>query len=855
MGILPNITSINIFTFWFKKAGLCEYFKAGHTAEDYKKLIDSAYTPKELLMEWPRHWDGMPDKRLSDAIKVALSLAASHLDEIEQEELLKRIKKATGFSIKKIRYLFQKAANKVNTKTSDSSTKKLDNQQLYDFITTKYGSRLRLNIMGQKIELDGEELDLDAAYIHLLKYEGIDASKYFVADVFKDVARQNPYSPVTEYLDQVSQIAIPVNFDHLCSRYFGTNNPLFNLFLKKTLIAAVARAYDPGCKVDTALVLQGQQGMGKSSFFKVLGGKWFDDSMGDGRDKDDLLILDKCWIQEWSEIERVFGRRQAGELKAFLSRNIDNFREPYGRCTKEFPRHSIIVGTVNNAQFLIDITGNRRYWVIPVLLKAIDLEMLRRERDGIWAAAVQAYKAGETWWLSQEEEAICEVNNEQFRVTDEWETMVANYLEEKERVSIAEILERCFNYEPGKMERSAQMRVANILPSLGWKKVGIKQYQGKRQQCWEKELPVESDYFSTASETKVNSNFSSSNFVTSQPKKMTEVVTEVVQQVVTAGSVGVQGISQPAQPAQPFDQTFCEQSPPGARPEKKENPQKLSPKVVIGCDVVPSTENQGVQAAQPTAQPTAQPVNDDVIKNKSGSTITAPPPEVKDQATATELRWLLQFFADLESDPQPHPRFKSAEHLFELFNEAEEKSDRVKDEIEAQIPNFNERLANLVGEVAVCFPDSEEIQPPSIGILSAELLACLTLAELKAITFKYSEYPDLLAQAYQELSAQEQLKIDAIKATAISQEVFKYTGQPINENGQTLRDGALVYLDPNSNQRISSGYVKVWLLNGINKGWQKAISVSRDFLTAVEKTVDSAASLIEGNQGELFGSA
>ena len=522
--ILPIIPGL-------KKAGLCEYFKAGHTAEDYKKLIDSAYTPKELLMEWPRHWDGMPDKRLSDAIKVALSLAAEYLDEIEQEEYCKRIKKATGFSIKKIRCLFQKAANKVNTKTSDSSTKKLDNQQLYDFITTKYGSRLRLNILGQKIELDGEELDLDAAYIHLLKYEGIDASKYFVADVFKDVARQNPYSPVTEYLDQVSQIAIPVNFDHLCSRYFGTNNPLFNLFLKKTLIAAVARAYDPGCKVDTALVLQGKQGMGKSSFFKVLGGKWFDDSMGDGRDKDDLLILDKCWIQEWSEIERVFGRRQAGELKAFLSRNIDNFREPYGRCTKEFPRHSIIVGTVNNAQFLIDITGNRRYWVIPVLLKAIDLEMLRRERDGIWAAAVQAYKAGETWWLSQEEEAICEVNNEQFRVTDEWETMVANYLEEKERVSIAEILERCFNYEPGKMERSAQMRVANILPSLGWKKVGIKQYQGKRQQCWEKELPVESDYFSTASEAKVNSNFSRSNFVTSQPTKMTEVVQEVVQLV------------------------------------------------------------------------------------------------------------------------------------------------------------------------------------------------------------------------------------------------------------------------------------------------------------------------------------
>ncbi len=98
------------------KAGLCEYFKAGHTAEDYKKLLDSAYTPKELLMEWPKHWHEMPDKRISEAIKVALNLAAKLLDVLEQETLLYRIKTATKVSIKSLKAILQAARIKHDQK-------------------------------------------------------------------------------------------------------------------------------------------------------------------------------------------------------------------------------------------------------------------------------------------------------------------------------------------------------------------------------------------------------------------------------------------------------------------------------------------------------------------------------------------------------------------------------------------------------------------------------------------------------------------------------------------------------------------------------------------------------------------
>ncbi len=89
-------------------------------------------------------------------------------------------------------------------------------------------------------------------------------------------------------------------------------------------------------------MLQGEQGAGKSTFFDVLGGDWFDDSMGDGSKKDDLVILHKCWLQEWGEIERTFSKKHCEELKAFITRRSDTFRPPYGRTAFENPRQNII---------------------------------------------------------------------------------------------------------------------------------------------------------------------------------------------------------------------------------------------------------------------------------------------------------------------------------------------------------------------------------------------------------------------------------------------------------------------------------------------------------------------------------
>ncbi len=452
---------------------------------------------------------------------------------------------------------------------------KLDTRKLISYVRTKYRDRLRFNQLQQKIELDGVELLLEEAYLLLAEEDGVDCSKTKAADIFTKIATENAYSPVINYLDTVAEKISPVNLDNLSQRYFGTTEPIYDVFLKRTLIAAVARTYEPGCKHDTTLVLQGLQGAGKSSFFDVLGGDWFDDSMGDGHNKDDLIILHKSWIQEWGEIERTFSKRQSEELKAFITRRKDLFRPPYGRSALEFPRQSIIVGTANSTEFLVDSTGSRRYWIVPLATNKININLLKEERDRIWSAAVKAYRNGEQWWLSESEEKLSNHNNQQFQIVDEWQGAIADYLEYREKVSVTEILQQVFDFEAGKIDRRAQMRVANILTSLQWKKVGQQKHQGKRQVIWQSTIPQKGG----------------------------------IAEVLHSQTQSQQGISTPAIPAIPISETSHGQE---SSLQPQPNHLKLEEKVQSGIEVWQPPSQQGIQATTPLATPPAIPQELDI---------------------------------------------------------------------------------------------------------------------------------------------------------------------------------------------------------------------------------------------------
>lgn len=341
-------------------------------------------------------------------------------------------------------------------------------------LTKLYGKRLRLNLMTKDIELDGKAQISEHIYLDLMM-AGIDASKEFVSDVFFYLASKNQYHPVQDYL-QMCKLKHGSDtlklLDKPSTRYIGTDQAIYDVFVRKTLIGAVARAFHHGCKVDTALILQGKQGKRKSTFFKTLAGEWFDDGLSNNTsDKDEKLKLHSTWIMEWAELETIFSRKDVSSVKAFLSSSVDKFRAPFTKNSQSYPRHSIICGTTNSDDFLQDSTGTRRFWVVPIPEdKNINVELLAKERDELWAAAYAAYERGDQWWLTAAEESNSEVSNEAFKRDDSWTEPILEYLANMTEVSVKDVLEKAIGLTLDRQDRMMQMRAADILLSLGWQK-------------------------------------------------------------------------------------------------------------------------------------------------------------------------------------------------------------------------------------------------------------------------------------------------------------------------------------------------------------------------------------------------
>jgi predicted P-loop ATPase len=339
-------------------------------------------------------------------------------------------------------------------------------------IRSLWGSRLQLNTLKQCVELDGEPLDLDFVRSDLCEALDIDIPKEEAVEVVLSIGRENQYCPIQKYLEQC-EAAHPdhgIDFQSLASRLLGATNPLDAAYLKRHLIGSVARALNPGCKMDTAWVLQGKQGARKSTFFQTLyGDEFFDDTMAESSDKDELMKLHQHWAVEWAEFETTLGRKGYSRLKQFMSTRIDTYRPPYGRTAKSFPRHTVLVGSTNEEEFLNDPSGDRRYWITRVV-GFIDIELTRQLRDRIWAAAVEAYRRGEQWHLTPEEEQLHDEANKPFRTEDTWELFISKYVKDRSFVTIAELLSEPLEIEPAKQDKGSQMRAAAIMRRLGWHK-------------------------------------------------------------------------------------------------------------------------------------------------------------------------------------------------------------------------------------------------------------------------------------------------------------------------------------------------------------------------------------------------
>ena len=256
----------------------------------------------------------------------------------------------------------------------------------------------------------------------------------------------------------------------------------------KWMIAAVARIYRPGCKVDHVIVFEGPQGVGKSTCLRILAGDdWFADEISDLGTKDSAQDLRGKWIVELAEVAAL-KRATLERMKAFISRNVDHYRPSYGRRSMDFPRQCVFAGTTNADAYLADETGNRRFW--PVKVTWLRLDELVRDRDQLWAEAVARFKAGEAWWLDREIEALAAEEQEQRRQGDPWEEPILDWLgrQTKTEHTVAEILSGALQREVGDWTQADLNRVARCLRANGYQRFQVrdaaKDGSGKRRRTW-----------------------------------------------------------------------------------------------------------------------------------------------------------------------------------------------------------------------------------------------------------------------------------------------------------------------------------------------------------------------------------
>ncbi|WP_013324093.1 VapE domain-containing protein [Gloeothece verrucosa] len=369
--------------------------------------------------------------------------------------------------------------------------------KLLEFIQRNFGKKLAFNELTQRVELNGKPLELGNELRYWLIEEYlIDAAPNHLIDALLYVAKKNSYHPVEKYLKACYAANQFLPIDNLSQRYLGTSNPIYDVFVKKWLIGAVARVLEPGCQMDHALILKSdKQGTGKTNFFRKLAGEWFDGSFGSNLEsRQSLMVLHRCWIQEWGEFERIVTKREAGEIKDFMTKLSDCFVKPYGRDALDYPRRFVFCGSTNEDDFLRDKTGSRRFLVIPIQSNwMIPFKTLEAERSLLWASAVKEYLEGkkqgvDAWVLTPEEYEQLEKSNQAFRDYDEWEGLIANWAEtnHKEKITITEVLRECFDVENNASDhKRQQMRVSKALKQLGWKKLKpVNGANGDKQHYW-----------------------------------------------------------------------------------------------------------------------------------------------------------------------------------------------------------------------------------------------------------------------------------------------------------------------------------------------------------------------------------
>jgi predicted P-loop ATPase len=303
-------------------------------------------------------------------------------------------------------------------------------------------------------------------------------------------AKHAEFHPVRDYFETLI-LGDPELPDTWLIRFFGApDTPYVRAVSSRWLISAVARVYEPGCKVDHMLVLEGDQGKQKSEALRILAirDEWFIDRLSNLSTKDAAIELAGHLIIEDGELAALI-RSSSPATKSFITRRSDKFRPPYAKHLIDLPRQCVLAGTINppSEGYLKDSTGARRVW--PVLtLGMIDLAGLRQALDALWAAAVRRHKRGDPWWLETPDlEALAATEQAARFIVDPWEPLIREWLGNRVDVSISEVLQGALGITRDEEVRSktAAARVGRIFKSrLKWSRRHPRDHGKKGDREW-----------------------------------------------------------------------------------------------------------------------------------------------------------------------------------------------------------------------------------------------------------------------------------------------------------------------------------------------------------------------------------
>jgi predicted P-loop ATPase len=286
------------------------------------------------------------------------------------------------------------------------------------------------------------------------------------------VARQAAYDPLSEYLNELAWDGVS-RVDTFLEKYFNAEpNNYTRIISKRWLISLVARALRPGCEVQTVLILEGAQGVGKTRALRALAGDFYLGTSVHLGDKDFLQLISGAWLVELGELASI-RRAETEKVKQFLDQRSDKFRAPYGRTAEEWLRRCVFVGTTNESDYLTDRTGNRRYWPVRVGSR-VDVDGILADRDQILAEAVSLFIAGEQWWLEDDEIPAAAAETEQRLESSPVEEAVARWWFTQERdkrprtFTTLDVAEQALHTSVDRVDRALQTQIGRAITTCGF---------------------------------------------------------------------------------------------------------------------------------------------------------------------------------------------------------------------------------------------------------------------------------------------------------------------------------------------------------------------------------------------------